>query len=731
MLLSNRITLSFLLALPLPALAADGGLPPLPDFEERRRLMYEDQPSRPAAEASSPREVQALAAQDDFDVTRYFLDLNFDEQEETVSGAVEITATSLVNGLQHVVLDLQSNMTVNVVTQGLPFLAFTRVGNTVDITLKAPVNAGQSFTIKVVYEGSPLMTGFGALGWNKYSTTGDGQMVWSLSEPEGARFWWPCKDRPDDKAQVEEWWTVKSSWIATGNGVLAGVDTMPNGKKRYRWASTNPLTTYLVSVAATNYQTFSHTYTPLAGGSMPVDYYVYPEDFSDAQVSFSATVSMIEFYAQLFGEYPFVDDKYGMSSFPFGGAMEHTTNTSYGYPLINGAHTYDFVVAHELAHQWWGDSISPETWPNIWLNEGFATYSEALWFEHLGGSSSYASYMNGLYSSSFSGPVYDPFDLFSSTVYDKGAWVLHMLRGVMGDTAFFQGMRNWYTARKDGTGNTAQFQANMEALHGGTLDWFFAEWVYLANSPKYQYGFTTATLGPGSFRNYVRIVQTQTNAGVFTMPVDLTLQTAAGGELRTVWNDLGDQDFVLDTTAPLTGLQFDPGNWILKVSKTQIALADADADGVPDRNDNCPAVANAAQADLDGDLFGNDCDADDDGDQLADAVDCAPLDAAQGVPAEVAQLTLSGPAGQPATLSWTAAARADAYDLSRGLLDGLPGSYGACLAPLLPGLSHVDADLPPAGGGFLYLVRGHDTGCGGGGPTGYDSAGSPRPSPCP
>ena len=391
---TNRLLcLALLVSVPLVSGAGAAELPPIPDPAERRYLLYESKAEPFPARKLSRREAVAVAAQDDFDVTRYRLDLIFDDIARTVEGSVEITATSLVDGLETVTLDLWSNMNVAVVTQGFPFIPFSHDGNFLHVSLPQPADMGESFTFKVVYNGTPL-TGFGSFGWNKYGSSGDGEAVWSLSEPEGARIWWPCKDRPDDKAFVEEWWTVKSSWIATGNGVLAGVDDMPNDRKRYRWVATNPLPTYLVSLAASNYLSYSESYTPIEGGSMPVDHYVYPEDFQDAQVSLSVTVPMLEFYSDLFGEYPFVDDKYGHSSFPFGGAMEHPTNTSYGYFLMNGAHTYDFIVAHELAHQWFGDSVSPQIWPEIWINEGFASFCEALWAEHEYGPSGLTSFMN-------------------------------------------------------------------------------------------------------------------------------------------------------------------------------------------------------------------------------------------------------------------------------------------------------------------------------------------------
>jgi hypothetical protein len=442
---------------------------------------------------------------------------------------------------------------------------------------------------------------------------------------------------------------------------------------------------------------------------------------------------MIAFYAETFGEYPFLEDKYGMSAFPWSGAMEHTTNTSYGYLLIDGGHSNDYVIAHELAHQWWGDSVSPEDWKDVWLNEGFASYSEALWAEHLGGADRYRDYMNSFWSSSFDGTLYDPNELFGSTVYDKGAWAVHMLRGVMGDGPFFQGLRDWYASRRDATGNTAQFQSTMQARYGASLGWYFEEWVYGPNMPAYEVGWTTADLGSGAYRNWVQIRQTQADAGLFTMPVRLTLVTASGREARTVWNDALDQDFTLDTAEPLTDLVFDERDWILKASETLIALADADADGVPDRNDNCALVVNPAQQDFDGDGLGDACDEDDDGDAVADAKDCAPFDAGQGTPGEIVGVTVAVLSPASIRLAWLPAVVADLYDVSRGALSTLRGGggYGACRVTGLA-VSVCDDEAPAAGGdGWQWLVRGRDTGCGGAGSFGPDPGSGPDPTGCP
>ena len=275
--------------------------PPLPLPEERDRLIMGPKDEE-FAQRPDPRDATLLASQEDFDVTEYLVSLDFNEVTETIAGYVSMTAISLVNGLQLVELNLLDNMVVNSITVAASGQAFSHQNDILAITLTDSVDLGESFTVTINYSGSPTSSGIGSFGWNKYNPGGEGEAAWSLSEPNGARNWWPSKDRPDDKAIVEEHWIVRSDWIATGNGVLLGVDSVILGKKRYRWRATHPLTTYPVSVAASNYSTFSHTYTPLAGGSMPIDYYVYPEDLADAQISFSETAAMIGFFAQTFGE---------------------------------------------------------------------------------------------------------------------------------------------------------------------------------------------------------------------------------------------------------------------------------------------------------------------------------------------------------------------------------------------------------------------------------------------
>lgn len=713
------------------AVAATDLLPPIPTPQQRDSWRKGGRWLRADLRARAAQEQALLAAQDDFDVTRYFLDLDFVPSTRTVSGSVTITATSRRNGFTNVILDLFDNMTISSVVRGTTPLVFNRSNNRVDVTLDRPFNSGESFEIKLTYSGSPQSTGFGSFGWNKYIfPPSGGNAVWSLSEPDGARTWWPSKDRPDDKAQVEEWWTVPSNWTATGNGKLIGTEAVSGNKKRFKWRPTHPLTSYLVSVAGTVYSKVTDSYTPLAGGSMPLEHYVYSEDRTAAPETFRTTPDMLHFFAQKFGEYPFVEDKYGHSAFPFSGGMEHSTNTSLGYTLINGDRGSDYIIAHELGHQWWGDSISPATWADVWLNEGFASYCESLWAEQIGGFPNYKSYMASFKRAAYAGPIYDPLDLFGSTVYDKGAWAQHMLRFVMGDSAFFLAQRDWYQTHKDSIGNTAQYQATLEGRHGSSLQWFFDEWIYGVNMPRYEYGFSTAARSAGNFRTYLRVQQVQTDAGLFRMPLEITLVLPSGDQRRRVQNDQLDQDFTFDTTERPTAIRFDEDDWVLESNATEITLSDGDVDGVPDRNDNCVLVANPAQDDFDVDLSGDACDLDDDNDLLADALDCAPFDAAQGRPASVDNLRWP----VPTQLRWDSAARSVSYDLARGSLSLLraTGSWGSCIAQGVVETSYIDATTPPVSDGLLYLVRGRNSGCDGRGSFGTTSAGAERqPTACP
>ncbi|RMF69554.1 MAG: T9SS C-terminal target domain-containing protein [Calditrichaeota bacterium] len=523
------------------------------------------------------RQMATATSARDLDVTYYRLELAIDPSAKQLSGEVTIRAVSLVDDLQEVTLDLFNNMAVAEVRSGQS-LSYLHKSNKLTVTLSHAYGVGEIVELRVVYAGQPMLAG-GFASFD-FDTHAGKPIISTLSEPFGAPTWWPCKDDPADKADsVDVVVTVPGSLFVASNGRLLDVATNPDGTKTYFWAERYPISTYLVSVAITNYAIFSDTFRYGDGQSMPVDFFVYPEHLSAAQEDFSVTVPMLEYYSTLFGLYPFVKEKYAMAEFPWAGAMEHQTCTSYGSGLVRGDHRYDWVVGHELSHQWFGDLVTMKFWSHIWLNEGFASYAEALWSEHVGGEEAYHNYIDSFDLGPFptSVFVYDSTDvaaLFSRTVYDKGAWVLHMLRHVMGDDAFFSALQQYNQTYAFRNATTENFRDVCEASYGHDLDWFFQQWVYGKFRPSYQYSWAQSS---ATHLVSLKVKQVQSSTGLFKMPLDVRVSTDSGLQTFVVWDSLASQDFQLQVSGAATDVQIDPDGWVLKeIEQVPTAVAEND-----------------------------------------------------------------------------------------------------------------------------------------------------------
>jgi len=507
------------------------------------------------------------AGQGDFDALYYGLDLKIDTTAKVVWGVVTMLGKSKVASLNTVILDLFDNMVVDSIKTGGTNLSFTHSSNLINITLNRAYALDENFLFTVFYHGHPTEGGFLAFAF-RYHGSPQVPIISSLSEPYYARTWWPCKDHPSDKADSADInVTCPSNLIVASNGVLRDRIDNGNGTKTYKWHEKYPITTYLISVAMTNYTIFHDYYHYSPTDSMEVRYFVYPEWYSQAAASYGITPGAIEFYSQTFGQYPFIQEKYGMAHFPWSGGMEHQTCTSLLYSW------YDpYVIVHELSHQWWGDYITCGSWHDIWLNEGFATYCEALYFEHVYGTSYYHTYMGYLdYDGGGTIWVQDTTNvnaIFSSLQYDKAGWVLHMLRHVVGDSTFFRCLRAYYSDPRFayGTALTADFEGVCESVSGMDLSWFFQEWIYGTYRPNYQVSWMYENLG-GTYRVYLRLNQIQSTPPlVFTMPVDITISTASGDTTFVIFNNRRNQDFEFDLQSQPTALVIDKDVWILKYS---------------------------------------------------------------------------------------------------------------------------------------------------------------------
>jgi len=499
--------------------------------------------------------------QTQYDVHHYGLDLNLDPNSETLVGTVSVTAEVTGPSLTTMDLNLASDMSVTATTAGGFPVTFSRNGAVLTVNLDRTYTTAETVVVTVSYNGDPQGSSF---GWSSHS----GQdMIWTLSEPYGARDWWPCKDLNSDKADsVDIVVTVPDHLVVASNGLQ--VSDVDNGATRtVHWKSNYPIVTYLVSLAIHPYTVYSDWYTPQIGGDpMEVQFFIYADHVGVVETNYALTVPMIGVFAQAYGEYPFVEEKYGHAEFTWGGGMEHQTITSMGG-------WSEDLISHELAHQWWGDMVTCDDFGHIWLNEGFATWSEALWAEHTYGVLTYRQYMDfAAYYGAGTIFVEDPSDfgsIFNSSLsYNKASWVVHMLRGALGDTDFFNGLALYRANHGYGSATTEELQAALETVSGRDLTAFFQQWIYGEYFPIYGYSWGA---GPGAGEITVMINQEQTNAGMFTMPIQLRVQTDSGTFDYTVENNQMSQEFVLTVPGTVEEVLLDPDHWILRQVRTQVS----------------------------------------------------------------------------------------------------------------------------------------------------------------
>ncbi len=533
--------------------------------------------------AASSLETQSI------DVKHYRLQIQFTPNELSTAGIVTgtVTITGETTGLVSAInVDAQPNLTIDsVMLDGTPN-NFQQKNTRVIISFPAPQSAGRPFTAVIHYHGAS--TGSGSLGAGLLFTrhgTDSTPVITTFSEPFGAPLWWPCIDNPADKATAEIEATVPQGNQAASNGVLDRVQTNADHTVTYFWREDSPLSTYLVSVAATNYARFEDSYTALDGVTqMPLIYYVYPEHLELARAKFAVVRSAMEIYAGLFGEYPFLGEKYGMAEWPFSGAMEHQTITSISSSgVASTTNNQQATIVHELAHHWWGDLVTMRTWNDIWLNEGFATYCEVLFFERFAGIDPgellSKSYDDGLVDGALRGTVTAenpdaPYD-DNGAIYRKGGWVLHMLRHVLGDQKFFGALKEYRARYAFSNASTEDFQQVCEGFYGASLDWFFKQWIYAPGRPIYKVSSDISAAGStGQYTVTAVVKQKQSQQipgrenGNYIMPLDFTFHYADGTrETIVAFNDTTKQRFTFTVPKRPVDVVLDEFHWILKKAK--------------------------------------------------------------------------------------------------------------------------------------------------------------------
>ncbi len=546
----------------------------------------------------------ASNASDDVDVTYYHLNLDLDRARSPVLvGSVRVDGRALgdVSGLS---LDLFDGMTVDsVTTLAGTRLNFSHENNVVTAGFPASIPRGQQISAVIYYRGNPRTKNFGSFAWG-HSPSGQ-PYLWTLSEPYNAMEWWPNKDNPADKADsVRVTVRMPSNMRVGSNGVLENESNNGDGTTTYDWVHRYPISTYLVSVSAGEYDVFNQTYVrpdslaqefgPL---SLPIVDYAYPGDNAFEGIDnpipngWKRVLEVLPVFEYWFGPYPFPDEKYGHSKVTFGGGMEHQTMSSLGGIGLG-------LVAHELGHMWYGDAVTNRSWRDLWLHEGFATLSEMLFWESdpdqfgdswrdsffgVGGSGGYFDKALRAQGTLVLEDTTNVNDMFAGErIYAKGYMVLRMLRKVVGDEHFRAILRGFAMdpALRLGTATTADFERVAERVYGRSLGSFFEQWVYTGTGfPRYSISWSQ-TPGNGPVTISLELRQIQDGTTTFEMPVEVEFETDIG-PVRVVLDNSGrTQSYSIPLERRAHSAQIDPDRWILRDPDVTLVSTEG-ATGIP------------------------------------------------------------------------------------------------------------------------------------------------------
>lgn len=499
------------------------------------------------------------------------LNIAVDPAVNFISGSVFSSVKFLKDNTSQVQFDLTDGMTVDSVQYNQKKVAFQHSANKINITLPSIASKSTVGSFEVFYHGAPLQNGMGSFVSSTHNTD---PIIWTLSEPYGAKDWWPCKESLADKIDsIDVYITCPQQYRAASNGKLVE-DKISGENRTAHWSHRYPIATYLIGIAVTNYQTYSDFLDLPNGKKMEVLNYVYPEYLTTAKSKSTDILNILSFYNTKFMTYPFANEKYGHAQFGWGGGMEHQT--------MSFMTNLDFeLVAHEMAHQWFGDYITLASWHDIWLNEGFATYLTGLTYENL---------LNGQYWQSWKdiqvkritslpdGAVFvadttNVNRIFNGRLsYSKGAYLLHMLRWEMGDSLFFKGMKNYLKDPEIANGFASQqlFVKHLETAADTSFTEFFKDWYYGEGYPTYRLTYYT-DLG----KQKLLISQTQSNSSVEFFEMHLPIRVWKDGKYTDLrlYNTNQNQEFVISDTK-VDRIEFDPDKWLIAKADIVDAVAD-------------------------------------------------------------------------------------------------------------------------------------------------------------
>jgi aminopeptidase N len=507
------------------------------------------------------------------DFIHYRVSLTFDLDAKAFWGENEITLTPLTDEVDHCVLDAEEIIITGAVDDAGQELFYVQGDTSVVITFPQTLSYGDTITLTVAFRGDNPQQGL----FFDDASDEHPRMVSTDSWPDEAHHWIPVYDYPNDKVTHELIVTAPEGNRVLSNGRLVGVvDDEGAGTTTWHWSQEQPHATYLFMLAIGPFTVIEDSL-----GSLPVNYWVYPEDAEDARWIFAKTPRMLAFYADLF-DYPYPWAKYDQVTTPHvGGGAEATSATILGDGVIHDRRaeqdfSWERVIAHEIAHQWWGDLITLREWSHTWLNESFGTYSDYLWTRHesgedegawalLGKKNAYLREARTRYRRPIVFNRYErPHDNFDSHTYPKGACILHQLRFILGDESFFRALGAFLDAYAFEPVDTHDFMKTVKEVTGRNMDWFFEQYIFSPGHPVFE---ISSSWDAGDGQMHLRVAQVQDRdhgVPIYRTPLQIGIVTASGKTVETVWLENEQDVFVFESREEPLLVRFDEGNWLLK-----------------------------------------------------------------------------------------------------------------------------------------------------------------------
>jgi len=517
-----------------------------------------------------------------YDLKFYKLDIEVTNTSTYIEGYVLIKAEVQNTSLDTFVIEFASGMTVGSVLINEINHSFTHSENEIYVSLSYSLDVGNIFTVQIFYSGVSQSEGFSGVSNDADNTWGN-QVTWSLSEPFSALEWFPCKQVLEDKADsVHVFLTTSSDLMVGSNGILTAVTSLPANKVRYEWKSNYPIAYYLISFSVADYQEYNIYARPEGlEDSILIQNFIYNnyDILSIMKDDIDETKDLIELFSELYTIYPFYNEKYGHCLIPWGGGMEHQTMTSLG--------NFGFgLVAHELGHQWFGDNVTCATWQDIWINEGFASYTEYLALQCLYSQSSADFWMENAHSWALSKPkgsIYIPEEeindvsrIFSGALsYKKGAAIIHMIRfELQNDSLFFLTLKNFQEQFKDSVATGMDFKRVLEVTSGMDFTDFFDQWYFGEGYPIFDISWKQEndTLILTSFQT-----TSSTVTRLFKMLMEYKLNYTGGDTTIQVYQTQNSQTFKVYFPFSLNSINVDPDNWVLN----EVANITSSQDEIP------------------------------------------------------------------------------------------------------------------------------------------------------